>query len=493
MDDAIQQLRELISARTGIYLRSGDEGKFENVVRGRARSLGLPGLTEYLQQLRGTHAGDEWERLAVELIPGESYFFRDRGQMRLIENVLLPELLQRRGAGRELRIWSAGCSTGEEPYSIAALLTRVLPNQSGWKITILGTDSNPEALAHARRGLYNKWSFRQVQEHDRREFFEADGPAFRVRPDIRALVSFELQNLHSDDYPAGNIRDFDLIVCRNVFIYMRYDVIAAVAEKMQRCLRDEGFLLTGHGELSGSRPKGLSVRVFPESIVFQKGQDDAPPRVSSRGALFNLGPAGLAGASPRTKRTSSYTPSPVNAPRPPPPESPAIARRPSAEESAPAADLSELRRIVRTGDTQAALEGLVAYLADHPDDAEAADLLARAHADRGDHDRAAMILNDSIKASPFRPQPYFWLSRIAEEQGDRQRAEELLRRALYLDPEYAPAYLELASLYDLDGERERSERQRRLAMDLLKTLDPGTEIEEYGGETAGQFLERLLA
>src|SRR6185369_9731239 len=119
---------------------------------------------QYLQRLAAQPdaASDPWRDLVCDLTIGESYFFRDQGQMALLRDHLLPELIARNASSRCLRLWSAGCSTGEEPLTLAMLLDELLPQRASWKVTILGTDLNPAAIEKARSGTYGTWSFRGV-------------------------------------------------------------------------------------------------------------------------------------------------------------------------------------------------------------------------------------------------------------------------------------------------------------------------------------------
>lgn len=494
----LQTLSGAVARVAGLVIRPADEERFVAVARARIAALQLESGDAYARYLSqgGAAAHAELETLLALLVPGESYFFRDQGQMRLIESTLLPELIQERRKARVLRVWSSGCSTGEEPYSLAMLLARLLPDREAWNLTIVGTDMNVQSLAFARARRYRQWSFRLVPEATRREFFTSDGDEWIVRDDIARMVRFQTHNLLGDAPPDG--APFDLIVCRNVFIYFTREAVERGAGLLARSLGEGGYLVTGHGELTDMRPPGLVARVFPEAIVLQRAAADSGPALNVAGALFNLGVA------PPTP-----PPRPV-APPPPAPRTPAAASeaRPAPPDraatpgirSAPAAGggesdlgrrLQELRAALHVRGPAGLVAELVEVLRRFPDSVEAQLLLARVHADLGQHERAGMILNELGRARPFEHRSYFLLAQIAEEQGDVGKATDLLKRVIYLEADFAPGYAELAQLYALEGDRERSERMRRRAVELLKALPPGTEIEEYPGSTAGSLLEHL--
>src|SRR5262249_29138237 len=157
---SIEAFRELLAARTGLSVRTQEREQFKEALTSRARALRLPGLADYRRLLQGEteDAEAEWQRLLPLLTNRETHFFRDPGQMQLLRERILPELLERNRRQRQLRLWSAGCSTGEEPYSLAILLDEILPDSDGWNLLLLATDLNEEALETARRGVYGRWS-----------------------------------------------------------------------------------------------------------------------------------------------------------------------------------------------------------------------------------------------------------------------------------------------------------------------------------------------
>ena len=153
------------------------------------------------------------------LTNGETYFFRDHGQFDLLRLRLLPELIERRRDAKTLRLWSAGCSSGEEAYSLAMLLDMLLPKRDGWNILILGSDIDEAALAKARRGHYGQWSFRMAPPALKQRYFQRKGDEWMLDERIRSMVTFRTSNLIGETFPSAELRDMDLILCRNVFIY----------------------------------------------------------------------------------------------------------------------------------------------------------------------------------------------------------------------------------------------------------------------------------
>ena len=178
---------------------------------------------------------------------GETYFFRERRAFEILEQSLLPGLIAaRRKTEKRLRFWSAGCSTGEEPYSLAILLDKLIPDLKDWNVTILATDINTGALRKAEEGIYSDWSFRDNPPWFKEHYFEkVDGNHHRLLPRIRKMVTFSYLNLSEDHYPAlqNNTNAMDFIFCRNVLMYFAPGQIGLTVERFHRSLLDGGCLI----------------------------------------------------------------------------------------------------------------------------------------------------------------------------------------------------------------------------------------------------------
>ncbi|MDF5740293.1 MULTISPECIES: CheR family methyltransferase [unclassified Nostoc] len=245
-DFSLSQMLDLIADTFGIQIQPQHQDTLKKNLLTHMRALGLSSLNDYCQRLMARNqlisGGTEWQDLISLFTVTETYFFRDQGQISLLKNQLLPELNERKrqlslthgnAANGEfyrptLRLWSAGCSTGEEAYSLAILLKELIFDYHAWDILILGTDINQSAIALAEQGIYSEWSFRTTTPEIKSRYFRSHKKGWEIDPAIRAMVTFQPGNLMQDSYPAyaGSIHDLDLILCRNVFIYFDFNAIA---------------------------------------------------------------------------------------------------------------------------------------------------------------------------------------------------------------------------------------------------------------------------
>lgn len=380
----------------GLRLSASDWSKAARLLRARMPRHS-PSLAAYCASLSPTELHQEVERVAAQLTPGETFFFRDHGQFELLRFELLPELIAARRGRKTLRLWSAGCASGEEAYSLAMVTDMVLPERRDWQISIIGTDINEEALAKARRGRYGRWSFRLAPASLQGRYFHREGEQWTVNPDIRAMVTFRSGNLVSDPLPDPVLRDLDLILCRNVLIYLEPEAVRRVAAKLAACLAHGAYLLTGHTELMGIPLAGLDSRLFPEGVAYQRRQRPLQP----------LPPATMA------------VPRPMPQPTPQP--------APAAPASFP-----EAQALADRGDYPAAEAACLQALQANPLVPAPHFLLAQLAQLRGDYPAAEERLKRTLYLDPKCIAAYLELAALHERAGDNAKAQARRRAALGL-------------------------------------------------------------
>ncbi len=487
----LRRFENLIRARSGLNMRAQEAPLLDKTLAVRMQAGRFSAPEPYLDWLDGdTKAAEaEWKHLFVLLTNQESYFFRDQGQLAVIREQVLPELIKRNSSTRTLRIWSAGCSTGEEVYSLAMMLDEVLPFREEWRVLILGTDLSQAALERARSGIYGAWSFRAFDAPLKERFFVARGNKWEVKPHLRRNVTFAPGNLLLDEFPsrAGEMHDMDLIVCRNVFIYFGREAVSCVLRKFTATLRPDGYLVTGHAELHDVPLDDLQVRTFPQTVIYQRTL--GAPRENKR--FSSPAPSSVAATSPAPLRP---TISPLLGV---PKASQNLARSSPPPAISEAAQVTiEAQILIHKGRFAAALTHLETLLEREPQHLGALCLAAQANANAGRLDEAETLCRQAVAVSPFAPLPYHLLARIAEERGDSQAAKVLLKKVIYLNPASVRSYLELSAIYTREGDHLRALQMRRTALGTLESLgnDNPLPADEYAVEaplTVGELKRQL--
>lgn len=281
------ELKRLLIETTGLaYYRTRDDNLASRVAA-RLRELPIDGCGEYLRLLRSP-GSVEMDNLISRLTIGETYFFRTKPHFEALEHRVFPDLLAGNLASRRLDIWSAGCATGPEPYSLSLLLRyRMNSRTVGWELPILATDINQEFLVTAEQALYGQWAFRTMPEELLRHCFHREDKRWRLDSRYTREVRFAKHNLVGDSYPPtpGPMR-FDLIVCRNVLIYFHLDIIRAVVAQLHQSLKPGGWLLVGHSEPNIEIFKDFDTVRIGDTVLYQRPQplkkvEVSPPRLNT--------------------------------------------------------------------------------------------------------------------------------------------------------------------------------------------------------------------
>jgi chemotaxis protein methyltransferase CheR len=459
-DELLSRLSAWVAAQTGLYFPQERWRDLEGGVAAAARDFGLPDAESCARWLLSTvPARNQVEILASHLTVGETYFFREPRGLEVFEQQILPELLRsRHDGGRHLRIWSAACCTGEEPYSIAMILDRVIPDPGTCPVTLLATDINPQFLRKAAEGVYGEWSFRDTPGWARERYFRKKGSArFELLPKIRNRVTFSYLNLADDVYPSllTNTNAMDVIFCRNVLMYFTAARAQEVVRNLYRSLVDGGWLIVSPAETSGTLFASFSAVQFPGVLVYRKVAGVPPGVVVERGlppaflpaadAMELLVPSGTGDVAQGNWRAGPQDEVPLGVPETP-------------EDSVTPAH--------GTGDGPAFAGA------------------ARNCANEGRLAEAVEWCDKAIAADKLNPAHYYLLGAIQQEQGHGEAAQRSLKRALYLDPGFVLAHFALGNGELLQGRPREAERHFRNALAMLQRHPQDEVVPEAEGLTA---------
>jgi len=266
----LSEIRMLIEERTGICFDESRERFLSTRVREHLRAKGMHRGTDLLRSMRKSNV--EYEALLERLLTQETSFFRYPGVYEAFEKRVLPELHVKKfwKNPRTLRIWSAGCSTGEEPYSIAISIADSLSFADSWNVEILATDVGRQALKHAERAIYSGRSIASVSDKQLTNHFSPANGGQQVKPRLRKMISFAQMNLASPVY----VGRMDAIFCMNVLIYFSEERRRALVQRFYEALEPGGYLFLGHSESISKMPVKFQAIVLNDCILYRKPTAD---------------------------------------------------------------------------------------------------------------------------------------------------------------------------------------------------------------------------
>ena len=268
--DVFRMIRDFISDTCGLYFDDNMQYKLEDRLNRRLKIHHMNDFREYYRFLRYSEKrNDELREIMDILTVNETYFFREQEQLAAFSKKILPELKERNKDKKKINIWSAGCSTGEEPYTIAMLIIED-GGFNGWEINILGTDISERVLKAAREGVYKKNSFRTTNLYFINTYFQKQlNEDQKISDKVKRLVTFSRLNLF-DILKIKLIGEIDVIFCRNVLIYFNRDAKKNVIQNLHETLVEGGYLLLGHAESLINISTAFRLQHLENDIVYQK-------------------------------------------------------------------------------------------------------------------------------------------------------------------------------------------------------------------------------
>lgn len=532
-----------VDMHIGLKISDGRLNDFAKGICLAAADSGFEEPQEYIRALIKSRPGDhELGFLASYLTIGETYFFRDPLSYNLLTSQVLPPLLARDGP---IKIWSAGCATGEEPYSIAITALSSMSEDERRRLEIIATDINPRYLEIAKAGLYRRWSFREVPGFIKEKYFQlTSDDRYCLSDRVKQLVRFGNLNLASDSYPSAisATNDVDVIFCRNVLIYFSPEHVTDVLDRFHRALKDGGYLFLAPSEIPHPAPDNFKIINVDGAILLQKettvstsphsmvsivksnfsyfGQAATPGMKSfeslidnnssskksdaqtgemsahEAAALLESLRSGLSDISEGTARgVSSLTmpsdhdlstlTSPVGL------SSTGIANLTDADSQSL---MGSAHGLYQSGKYEEAIDLLLEIPANHDAVSEEAYLLlVRAYANIGNLDAAMDWSERLIGYEPINARWYYLRATIQQELGENGAALISLRQAIFLEPEYILAHFALGNILQQSGSHMQAKRCFQRVIDLLEAVNQSSELQDSDGLMAGQLKTIIIS
>lgn len=442
----LTRLSGLIEQRTGMAQGAQSPANLEAVLR----ELGGVNPEGFLQTLAySADTSAPWQTLLNALFIGETYFLRNRGHFSLLRDIFLPEIIAQRGqhSNPSLNIWSAGCASGEETYSLAITLHQALADLHRWTIRLIGTDINHHALRTAEQAVYRAWSFRHTDADFQAQYFSLVDNGWQLKPFIREMVVFRQRNL----LVGAPMPQADIIFCCNVLLYFEESSVQRAETMFFNSLAPGGRLVLGQAEALRFDRERWQTHIFPGAVVYQKPAD------AGRGAVFHKVPA-----LPANFRTAT-------------PEG--LAHVPKVDTAVASAPMTyaEAVKAVRIKQYDEAERVLADILRREPEHVAARVLLGCVLGNRRALPEAHRQLDDALKRDPLRADAHYLKGVLYTESQQSNAAREAFRSALYCQRGHPLAAMLLGHLYLREGEDERARHVWREALNALDKL-PATQV-----------------
>lgn len=454
------RLSELVAEQTGLNFPQERWGDLERGIAAAAPDFDFSDRESCVRWLLSVPlTRNTREILATHLSVGETYFFREKQNLEILEEQILPPLLQarRQNEQQRLRIWSAGCCTGEEAYTLAILLDRLIPDLQEWNITILATDFNPKFLRKAAQGIYSDWSFRDAPGWLRGRYFTKDKDGrYEIIPRIRKMVTFSYLNFADDVYPSlsNNTGAMDVIFCRNVLMYFSAQRAKQVVGNFHRALVDGGWMIVSATEASHRLLSLFAPVEFPGAVLYRK-----------------------------QRNTEFRKPKPA----------PDISEHPFLQSSWEADTAPVSQPIVQSEPIQVPPIDRTPEPQTQASETETPLIMARNCANQGRLSEALEWCEKAITADKMNPSHHYLQATILQEQGLHDIAIQSLMRALYLDPDFVLAHFSLGNLHQSQGRYREAQRYFGNVLALLRNHSSDETLTEADGLTVGRLAEIITS
>jgi chemotaxis protein methyltransferase CheR len=487
-DESLLRLSNHLAQHMGINFSAERFGDLKAKMTALADAFDFDDLDEFTQWLLSDSLNREQiELLADFLTVGETYFFRDPKSFLVLENEILPQLIAARQKSRFMRIWSAACCTGEEPYSIAMLLKKMIADIDNWQISILGTDINPTFLERAEEGIYSDWSFRATPAFFKEKFFKVKKNKFFIDPQIKKLVRFEWLNLAElERLSDPGYSSMDIIFCRNVLIYFSTEHGSQIISALSKCLTPDGYLFVGPNELPAAGDKTFESLHRNGAIILQRTKQSEKPDFASHLSHGITAPNGSTDAfNHAEEKYFELSTNAVNA----------VSVEPSTENSssqesdstrATGARIPSLEEAQDRYDRalyQEAAEMLL-LRCQNGGDFSSLVLLAKSFANHSELKNALKWCDQAIKANRLNASTHYLRATILQEQGANNEAMHSLKQALLMDSSFVLAEFNLGILHRQSGNLREAQRHFKSALKLLSSYEDDDILPESEGTTA---------
>lgn len=480
-EEYLFEISKNITKILGLNFQSNQFHDLERRLKAAAKELNIDvsisNINDWLSKTTLTNI--ELNTVSSHLTIGETYFFREKPSLELFQQIIIPELIkQRRNQNEEIRIWSAGCSSGEEPYTLAIMLKEFFPQLSDWKVTILATDISPIAIQKALHGEYTEWSFRDSDIRLKNKYFTDHGKSYRIDSEIKKMVTFSYLNLAKNSYPSmlTNTDNFDVIFCRNVMMYFTPEVIKEVSGRFYNSIIENGWLITSQVELNDEYFSNFERVNYNNGIFYQKTNKKKEPTknqlINSSDIIHNYQPK-------KEEKKVVVNKSVENV----------VKKIPLA---AKANDQKETEAFYpgifyQSGNYQKCIEGCLHIIEKGKLNKEIFDLLVKSYANSGQLTEGERTIQKILSNHSATAEMFYIYASFLKEQNNLHLSEVILKKAVYLNHRHILSHLMLGDIYLQNEKKHIAVKHYRTVVGLLEKYADNELVPESEGMTAGRI------
>lgn len=459
----IENISNFIEEKLGLYF---PKERFKDLIRGvscaaKQKDIALEKYIDLI--LENKMSEEDIKILASCLTIGETYFFRDKSLFEIMKQKILPDIINsRKNFSKSLKIWSAGCSSGEEAYSIAILAKELIPEYENWDISIIATDINYKSLDKAKEGIYGEWSFRGVDSNLKDKYFDKlENTQYKLKDSIMKLVKFHRLNLADSNYIADGkiINNVDIIFCRNVLMYFSRPQINQIINRFYNIIINGGWLVVAPTESMFVNDTAFKPVNINNMFLFNKNiAQDNPIKIQDN---HNI----LKSFSIEKEIKTYFVHKPVY----------------NKDKLKSSSDFF----IIEEKSSNKLLEKETVITEDF-------ELLCRSSANEGNFEEALKWCEKAISSDKINPYYYYLLASIQQEQGNINEAIISLKKSVYLDSDFIMAYFNLGNLKLKQGKYKESHKNFENAVMLLNKLSE-EDIVPYSEEMTAGMLKQIIS
>ncbi|MDD2490572.1 MAG: CDC27 family protein [Bacteroidales bacterium] len=474
-ENVAKNIAKLIESSMGLTFQPNRFSEYTKQLNSVIKTLGYDNLDAFYAKISRSNNSlslDEKKIIATHLTVSETYFFREAPAISMFKNKIIPEIIRKKN-GSLITIWCAGCSSGEEPYTLSMILKENFPQLSSENYKIIATDINPNVLEKAKNGIYTQWSFREMPDKYLKKYFVKEGNNYKISDRIKNSVIFEFLNLASDPFPGESLKDepIDIIFCRNVLMYLNHEIIKKIAQRFYNILNDSGWFIPSQVELNDEF-FGHFNKIYSEDAVFYKKEKNETTKLIFPFSLNKTDKCIVKKTKPIKDKKSFES---VN----------------YNKEKENTFSNSQLENLFSDGKYKECIEISKEEIETGSNNVFLLQTIAKCYANTGEYEKAILLLDQLISKGGSSDDIFYLYGTILIEQNQIEEAKAMFKKGLYMNSEHLLSHLMLGNILRIEGNNRAASIHYRNVYEIsLKIKDD--DLVRVSGGLNGERIRELV-